>query len=178
MGALVDIGEFEGFNFREQSAIERSLSAEEVIEWDHDNDGEAEFWPAGDNVFTHRLLPGNACSGSEVREVIRIFEETDGCPQQLAKAVYLRDRGSDLEEITGQAIEDSCLYVFGPGYFVDLYKEAAYELFEAYWPEAYKMWEQNSIPGLHFDTEDFIESFPHFELKLPEGGGYLVIDTE
>ena len=38
---LNDLGTFEGFNFREQCAIERILSANEVIEWDHDKKGEA-----------------------------------------------------------------------------------------------------------------------------------------
>jgi hypothetical protein len=174
----IDIGEFEGFNFRSQSAILKTLTADEVLEWDHDKDGEAEFWPAGDNVFTRGLLPGSACTSSEVAEVLRIFEELDAEPQQLAKAVYLRDRGADLSDITRQAIEDSCFYVFGPGYFCDLEKEAAYELFETYWPDAYKQWEQNNVPGLHFDPEDFLNHFPTHELKLPQGGGYLIVDTE
>jgi len=178
MTHTIDIGEFEGFNFRSQSAIMQTLTAEEVINWDHDRDGEAEFWPDGSNAFVSKLLPGTACSADEVSEVIRIFEELDGNEQELVKAVYLRDRGSDLEDITRQAIDDSCLYVFGPGYFTDLVKEAAYELFEAYWPEAYKSWEQSTIPGLHFDPEDFLESFPSLELKMPGGGGYLIIDTE
>ena len=38
-----DLGTFEGFNFRDQSAIERELTAEEVVNWNHDGDGEAEF---------------------------------------------------------------------------------------------------------------------------------------
>ena len=174
----IDIGTFEGFIFRDQCAIFRTLTADDVIEWDHDANGEAEFWPAGDNVFTRGLLPGTACSGSEVQEVVRIFEELDGCPEELAKAVYLRDRGADLSEITRQAIDDSCLYVFGPGYFFEVTKNAAYELFETFWPDAYKQWEESDVPGLRFDPDDFMEHFSTHELKLPEGGGYLIVDTE
>jgi hypothetical protein len=68
--------------------------------------------------------------------------------------------------------------VFGPGYFIDLDKEAAYELFETFWPEAYQQWEQNSVPGLSFDVEDFLRHFSTLELKRSEGGGYLVVDTQ
>jgi hypothetical protein len=46
-----DIGRFEGFNFRSQCAIHRVLTAEEVLEWNHDADGEAEFWPDGSCPF-------------------------------------------------------------------------------------------------------------------------------
>lgn len=171
-----DIGKFEGFNFREQSAIEHILTAQEVLDWDHDRDGEAEFWPHGCNPFTSYLLPGNACSDSDVREVVRIFHETEGRPEELAKAIYLRDNGTSLEDITSEAINDSCLHVYGPGWFHDLNKQAAYELFELFWPDAYKCWEENSIPGLSFDREDFLESFPTLQLNLPDG--YLVVDTE
>ena len=40
---LTDLGTFEGFNFRDQAAIMRRLTAEDVVNWDHDGDGEAEF---------------------------------------------------------------------------------------------------------------------------------------
>ncbi len=173
-----NLGGFEGFNFRDQSAIERILTAEEVLNWDHDADGEAEFWPDGSSPFVSRLLPRNSFSASELREVVRILDELDGNEHELVKACALLDRGSDLEEITRQAIDDSCLYVFGPGYFIDMEKEAAYELFELFWPEAYKMWEENNVPGISFDVEDFLKHFSTFELKLPDGGGYLVVDTE
>lgn len=172
-----DIGTFEGFNFRDQSAIDHILTAQEVLDWDHDGDGEAEFWPHGNNPFTSYLLPENSCSDSDVREVIRIFYETEGRPAELAKACYMRDCGTALEDITSEAINDACLYVFGPGWFHDLYKQAAYELFELFWPAAYECWEKNSVPGLRFDYDDFVESYPTLELKLREGG-FLVVDTK
>lgn len=171
-----DIGRFEGFNFREQSAIDDILTAQQVLDWDHDADGEAEFWPHGCNPFTSYLLSGNTCTDSEVREVIRIFAETEGRPEELAKAIYLRDCGRSLEDITSEAINEASLYVFGPGWFHQLIRDAAFELFELFWPAAYECWEKNTVPGLTFDPEDFIESFRTLQLKLPEG--YLVVDTE
>jgi hypothetical protein len=173
-----DLGGFEGFNFRDQCAIDRILTADEVLSWDHDAEGEAEFWPDGSNPFVSQMLDRSSFSVSELREVVRIFDELDGDEHDLVKACALVDRGSSLEEITRNAVDDSCLYVFGPCYFIDMEKEAAYELFEMFWPEAYKMWESNNVPGLSFDVDDFMRHFSTFEMKLPGGGGYLVVDTE
>jgi hypothetical protein len=174
---IEELGMFEGFNFRDQCAIDRNLTADEVINWDHDKDGEAEFWPDGSSVFVNKLLPGNSCSAGEIQEVVRIFEELEYSPIDLAKAVFLRDVGNSLEDIGRDAIDNSRLYVFGPGWFVDLEKEAAYELFEMFWPEAYTWWEKSNVPGLHFDVKDFISHFPTLEVKL-QHGGYLIVDTE
>lgn len=175
--AIWNIGGFEGFSFRHQCAIDRILTAEEVLDWDHDKDGEAEFWPDGSNAIVSYLLPRSSVSLSDLREVVRIFDELEN-EHDLVKACALFDRGAALGEITQQAVDDSCMYVFGPGYFIDLTKEAAWELFEAFWPEAYKLWESSSIPGLSFNCDDFLRHFTTFELKLPGFGGYLVVDTE
>lgn len=172
-----DIGMFEGFNFRRDCAIEKLLTAEEVSDWDHDGDGEAEFWPDGSNAFVRYLLPGSSCTASEVQEVIRIIAEVDGSPNELAKAAYLVESGASLEAIDQQAIDNDSLYVFGPGWRGDLEKEAAYELFEQFWPDAYKLWEQNTVPGLNFEPEDFLFAFSTLELKI-DGGCYLVVCLE
>lgn len=173
----IDLGNFEGFNFREGAAIEGNLNAEDVIIWDHDRWGEAEFWPDGSNEIVSRLLPGNSCSAGQIRQVIRIFDELEGDTQGLLKAAYLRDRGYSLEDITREAIEDSFLHVFGPGYRADLKNEAAYELFETFWPEAYATWEISHVPGLHFDAQDFMDSFSTLQVEIGETW-YLVVDTE
>ena len=172
-----DLGRFEGFNFREDCAIETTLTADDVINWDHDANGEAEFWPDGSNVFVAKLLPGTSCTAEEISEVMRIFEELHGLRHDLAKAVYLRDRGSPLEDISRRAIGGSCLYVFGPGWFVDLEKEAAYKLFELFWPNVYAICEKNTVPGLTFDVEKFMSQLSTLEIPLAEGG-YLVVDTQ
>ena len=81
-----NIGMFEGFNFREQSAIDHLLTPDEVLAWDHDEQGEAEFWPDGSNPFVQKLLNRNSCSASEVREVMRIFDEVEGSVHDLSIA--------------------------------------------------------------------------------------------
>ena len=173
-----DLGEFEGYNFREMSAIFPNHSAQEVIDWDHDGQGEAEFWPEGSNTFVRLLADGN-CSASDLIEIDRIFSELDNNEQELIKAVYLKqNNGLNLKDITREAIDDACLYVYGPGYFSDLREEAAWDLFEQFHPEAYKLIESWSIPGLGFDETDFLSTFSTLELKTKDYQGYLVVDTQ
>ncbi len=172
-----DLGYFEGFNFRSQSAIEQILSAEDVVNWDHDTRGEAEFWPEGSNVFV-RLLSPRECTASDLIEIDRIFSELGEDEHQLCKAVYLKEtHGLDLRDITREAVEDACLYVYGIGYFSDLEKEAAWDLFEQLYPEAYKLAESWTIPGLHFDPEQFLQSFSTYAVKTEEYRGYVVVEV-
>jgi len=63
--------------------------------------------------------------------------------------------GSELEEITRNAIDDECLYVYGPNYHSDLEKEAAWDLFENFYPEG------SSVPRLTFDEEQFLAAAQH-----------------
>ena len=63
-----DLGTFEGFNFRLSGAIDRVLTAEEVVNWEHDAHGEAEFWPSGDHpgvalLFKYKtaVIAGEKC---------------------------------------------------------------------------------------------------------------------
>jgi len=171
-----DLGYFEGFNFRAQSAIFERLTAEDVVNWDHDANGEAEFWPEGSNDFVRLLAHGN-CSGFDLIEMDRIFSEVDNDEKEIAKAVYLRENhGLRLDEITREAIDDACLYVYGIGYFSDLRKDAAWDLFETLYPEAYKLCESWSVPGVSFDEEDFLQSFSTLELKTRDHQGFLVVE--
>ena len=81
-----DLGKFEGFSFRDQAAILRPISAEEVVNWDHDRDGEAEFWPSGDVPEVALLFKGrSSVSGSELLDLDRILAEMD--PQSLGGKV-------------------------------------------------------------------------------------------
>jgi len=71
-----DLGTFEGFNFRAHSAIERVLTAPEVVDWDHDRQGEAEFWPAGDRLEVSLIFGhGRSVSGWELSALDRVLQE-------------------------------------------------------------------------------------------------------
>src|ERR1043166_7862522 len=74
-----NLGTFEGFNFRTQSAINRTLTAAEVVEWNHDKRGEAEFLPSGDRPEVALVFKGrSSVTGSELLELDRLLHELGG----------------------------------------------------------------------------------------------------
>ena len=81
-----DLGTFEGFNFRDQAALDRNLTADEVLDWDHDGAGEAEFWPAGDHPGVAALFSQkSAVSGSELKALDDLL-----CLDRLAVSFFGR----------------------------------------------------------------------------------------
>ena len=161
-----DLGTFEGFNFRDQAALDRNLTADEVLDWDHDGAGEAEFWPAGDHpgvasVFDRK----SAVTGSELEALDDLLRQLgqDDTETFLRIRYAVHDRGLDLTDLTAAEVEDAPLYLYRGTNFCDLYREAGYDLFEAYYPDLYALWEKTPCDGLHFDPVAFLES-PGFTL--------------
>ncbi len=156
-----DLGTFEGFNFRDDSAIERLLTADEIVEWDHDGDGEAEFWPSGDNSGVYLLFKSqSSVTGEEISLLIRLLGELGGdSVENFLKLHHARsDLGWELGSITREMIEDLSVYIFQGETFLDARREAAFELFETFYPDAYRAWQESSCDGLVFDPERFLNS--------------------
>jgi len=178
-GLEFDLGTFEGFNFRTQSAIYHPLSAQDVVNWDHDRQGEAEFWPSGDRpevaiLFRHRT----GVTGSELVELDRLLAELGGDTVDNFLRIHhaVNTRGAALATLTRNAVEDNCLDVFLGSNFTDLRQEAAYQLFELFYPDEYKAWEKTTCDGLIFDTDRFLDSpaFSVEEVKLGNEVALLV----
>ncbi len=158
---LSDFGTFEGFSFRDQCAIDRNLTAQEVVAWNHDADGEAEFWPAGDHAETALVFKGQtSVTASELLDLNRVLEELDDDAMESFLKIYhaIHNLGESLENLTAEKIEDINLNIFVGPSFLDERKEAAYELFELYYPEAYEVWEKTHCDGLIFDVDIFLNS--------------------
>ena len=156
-----DLGTFEGFNFRSQSAILRNLTAEEVVNWDHDEQGEAEFWPAGDNAGVSLLLSRNsAVTGGELLALDSLLQELgdDSTVNYLRIYYAVNSLGEELNRLTASKLEDYALQIFEGTSFLDLRKGAAFELFEQYYPEEYRVWEKSHCDGLIFDPDRFLDS--------------------
>jgi len=156
-----DLGNFEGFNFRTQSVIERLLTAQEVVAWNHDVQGEAEFWPTGDRPELALVVGrGNTVTTSELLALDRLLQELgDDSAAAFLKIHYaVNVAGADLATLTPDGIEDMNLHLFFGSNFTDLRKEAAYELFELFWPEAYEVWNSSLCDGLIFDTDRLLDS--------------------
>ena len=78
-------------------------------------------------------------------------------------------QGAYLNQLTGEQVQDQCLHVFEGASFIDLRKEAAFELFEMYYPEAYSAWEKSLCDGLIFDQDRFLDS-PSWSVEEIEMG--------
>jgi hypothetical protein len=174
-----DLGTFEGFNFRSQSAILQNLTVSEVVAWDHDRQGEAEFWPAGDRpevaiVFNHRT----SISGAELLELDRLLQELgdDSTVNFLRIHYAVNICGEDLSGLSREDIEDQNLDVFLGSSFIDLRREAAFQFFELYYPDEYRVWEKSICDGLIFDTDRFLDSPSFFveEVTLGDEKALLV----
>lgn len=155
-----DLGTFEGFNFREDAAIEENLTAQDVVNWDHDRDGEAEFWPSGDHAGTRLVFRNQtAVTASELVALDALLEEAGDTEETFLKIYFaLHCCDAELSTLTEEKLMESDVFLFIGQSFIDLRNEAAYELFETYWPEAYKAWESCGCDGLHFDVDRFLDS--------------------
>ncbi len=156
-----DLGSFEGFNFRESSAIDRVLTGDEVVNWDHDANGEAEFWPSGENAGVSLLFKDrSAVTGQDLLELDRVLQELgdDSTFNYLRIHHAVNGLGTYLNQLTGEQVEDQNIHVFEGDHFIGLRKDAAFELFELYYPEAYAAWEKSNCDGLIFDEDRFLDS--------------------
>jgi len=155
-----DLGTFEGFNHKTQEAIYPNVTAQEMIDWDHDRLGEAEFWHSGDLPAIAKILDSNDVLVRDVVALDRLLSELGDDLSVLVKIIYLNQScGHRLQELDAETIEDSPISIFRDNVsFIDLRRTAAYELFELYYPEEYRVWEKSSCDGLIFDVDRFLDS--------------------
>ena len=162
-----DLGTFEGFSFRDDQAIDHLLTAAEVIQWDHDADGEAEFWPSGDHAGVALVFAGkSAVSDSDLLALDDLLNQLgDDSTFNFLRIHYaVSICGEELARLTRDKIEDLPVQCWEGTSFMDLRKEAAFELFELYYPEEYRVWEKSHCDGLIFDQDRFLDS-PVFSVE-------------
>lgn len=84
--------------------------------------------------------------------------------------------GTPLAKLSRELIEDQHVYVFIGINFVDLRRKAAYELFELYYPDEYRIWNHSVCDGLIFDCDRFLDSPCFFveEVTLAEQTALLI----
>lgn len=130
------------------------------MNWDHDRKGEAEFWLSRDRSLIAQVFGGQtAITGAELVELNRILDELGSdSDEMLLRLCHAQSCGGKLEEITARTVGDYCVHVFIGTNFCDLRREAAYELFELYYPECYAAWDKSRCDGFIFDTDRFLDS--------------------
>ncbi len=156
-----NFGMFEGFNCRTQTAIDHLVSAATVVNWDHDQEGEAEFWPAGDVpeialIFKHR----STVTAAELLDLDRVLVELGSDTRYNFLLIHfaLNLCGDALPKLSAESVQDHCVQVFTGTSFLDVRRDAAHELFELYYPDEYRVWEKSLCDGLIFDHDRFLES--------------------
>ena len=83
--------------------------------------------------------------------------------------------GADLNRLTREAVEGLRMDLFTGANFIDLRREAAYELLRRDCPEEYRAWKQGTWDGLTFDPDEFLDSvFLVEEVKLGDDVMLLV----
>ena len=84
--------------------------------------------------------------------------------------------GADLATLDSGKVEDHNLHLFLGTSFIDLRREAAFELFELYHPEEFRVWNESTCDGLIFDEDRFLDSPVFFveEVALGDQKALLV----
>jgi len=177
---VTNIGVFEGFNLREHSLIERTLSADEVIHWDHDARGETEFWPSGSHPGVNLLFTNRRTIHPwELVALHRILKQLgDNSIYILLRLHFVVNvLGVALDQVNAEMIADPIMMTLHGSCLYDLRKEAAYELFATYFSALHLSWEDCPTDGMRFEAEDFLDS-PMWiveEVELCDGSTGLIV---
>lgn len=153
-----DLGSFEGFSFEKNCAIPKILTAEEVVNWDHDADGEAEFWPHGDCNGVSAVFKGkSSVTWSEIVALDKLLESIGDCSEETyAKIACEIENGSKITNISREDF-DYCGIYCGQ-FWHEIEREAAWDLFETYYPHLQHAMESTPCDGVIFDPDRFINS--------------------
>ena len=126
-----DFGAFTGFNYREDAPIERPLTGEDVVWWDHDRGGEAVFWPKGHMGLAILCSERKWITGMELRTLDRLLTDLgDDSKETYQRIHFARSQlGISLNKLTVQEVEGVNLQGFTGSTFFEQSKEAAWEQF-------------------------------------------------
>jgi len=175
-----DLGTFEGFSFRHQCAVERRLTANEVIAWNHDRDGEARFWPSGDRWEVTLILTGkHAIVESDLREIDRLLYELGGDSTENFLRIYYAANicGKSIRSLSGELIKKQPIHIFLGTNFSNLRKEANGELFKLYYPDKYALCGGSFCVGLILGTDLLLDcsSWSVNEITFGEQKALIVV---
>ena len=178
-----DLGTFHGFNHSTQSAIMGDIPADDVVNWDHDANGEAEFWPSGDHEGVALVFKGNP--HVSIQQILQLDDLIDTMGDEIES--YLRIYhaincfGYTIEQINHDTniIDNEPLNIYAGSNFIDTRTEAAWDLFETYYPELYKALQENPCDGVAFDEDTFLKSPGWYvdEIEI-DGACYVLIQSQ
>ncbi len=154
-----DLGRFVGFSFRTQTAVERLLTAQEVVDWDPERDGEAEFRPLGDRrELVLAIGEGSAITASELLALDRLLQAAGGDRVEVCLRLRhaLKQPGRHLSTVTAAELTNPDLHVFFGSPLTELRAAAVAHLVERYRPEVYRGWKSSVSACLPQDPEAYL----------------------
>jgi hypothetical protein len=154
-------GTFTGDNLKEQKALERELTPEEGREWEADEAGEEESERGRACRAMALFTTGpDALGPQELHTVAGLLAAVDGDREDtlLRLQVLVHVQGADLGTVTVADLQDLPLNTYRGSSFIEVRREAAFELFQLCWPDLYAVWEKTPMDGLRFDVDAFLDS--------------------
>src|SRR5262245_16716251 len=109
-----NLGSFEGTNFRDHCAIERILTADEVVAWDHERDGQAEFWPAGDHAGAELVFGGQEVTAAGIVALDNLLEQLGGDSDRNFLRIHnaMRVHNCAVSDLTLDQLDNGALQIF------------------------------------------------------------------
>ncbi len=175
-----NLGTFEGINFSMRRPLKHRLSAADVVAWDHDRRGKAEFWPFGDHRGVELLFRRKGTvTAAQLLDLDRLLTELRGDSLEDFLRIHyaMNVRGANLAGLSADEVEDNSPHIFLGTSLILLRRKAAYELFEDYYPQVYSVYVDAPCAWLVFDCNQFLDS-PRFfveEVAMGELKALLVV---
>ena len=182
-----NLGLFNGYDFRSQSKMDRLFSANEVINWDHHKDGDAQFRPSGDHkgvfeVFKRKDwyyepdLHKDYFENWEIQHLDELIDAYGDEPGTFAKIIWHLEKGCRFLDVTISEIKEANLYVYRGENFLTLMKKAADEIFKILYPEDYKLSLNSCCRWLTFDHYRFLSGPIFSTMEITIGNeNFLVV---
>ncbi len=177
-GFKYDLGTFEVGHFGEQSAMGRTLSAMEVVAWNHGADGEAEFWPSGDHAGVSILCADrSAVTGSDLLALDRALDALGGDDLDNFLRIHcaVNVHGMALDDITPERLDALCIRILRGTNFPDLWRAASQDIFDAYYAGDYRPAEETDYTQGTIALEDILEWECWHVEELRFGGDYVLL---
>ncbi len=175
-----NLGTFEGFNFVMRRTIRCRLSAADVVAWDHERRGDAEFWPSGDHPAVALLFKRKGTvTAAQLLDLDRLLTELGGDSIENSLRIHYAVNicQAALATLSAQAMQDHRVHVFRGTEFSHMRVAAAYKLFESCFPEGYGFYDNGAADWLVFNPEAFLDSTGFYveEVALGEEKALLVV---
>lgn len=172
-----DFGTFKAFDLQTQTAIEGSLTAEGLVNWNPDRQGDAEFRPVGDHEGVALIFKKQGTvNAADLVELDGLLEQLGGATDENYLRIYFMVTyyGYSVWKLDPATVEETTVHIFRGDSFRDMRNELADSLFFRYHSELYEAYNKHRYPWLIFDADAFL-NWPGFFVEEITFGGSLAL---